>query len=111
MNISWRGVRGGTAVGNKSLCENCEHSHIIKGQAVSEKITRCSAMYDATVIIPFTISECNKHENRLTPSVHDMEKIAYILESDARGKPIGFKTSSQFRKDNNIEKHNDLVDI
>lgn len=108
--IAWRGVRGGTPLHGKSLCETCEYAHIIKGEATSEKVTRCNAVHDHPILVPFKlVTECTMHVNKLTPSIYSMERIAYILETDPKGKPIGFLSNTTFRKNNNIPSHDTLV--
>ena len=76
--------------GELSLCDKCQHSQIqITSQG--DRIVKCSAMFaTATQRVPPNIAECNKFLPVGTPSQHDMEKQAWILEVN-KGQPMGFK--------------------
>ena len=107
---SWKGVRGGTPMHNKSMCDSCANAHIVKGAAESEKLTICDAVYYKPNPVPFQfVVECNSYRQRNRVTIGEMEKIAYILESDPRGRPIGFKPAAQFRKDSGLERDDELA--
>jgi len=108
--MKWRGIDGGTPLHGKSLCEVCRNSHIIVGDAASEKVTFCLAHFDKPVVVPFKrVVECSDFADKTTPRLSDMEKIAFVLATDKRGKPIGFVTSQKFRQDNDLKEHSELV--
>lgn len=104
-------VRNGTPQHGKSLCYSCQYSFIIKGEAVSEQVTYCNAGFNDARIVPFkTVTECSKHESKTVQSLHEMQKIAYILETDPRGKPIGFVVNKEFRRKEKMDKHDEIVE-
>ena len=110
MSQKWRGVRDGTPLHNKSLCDSCRNSHIIKGSAESERIVMCEALYYRPQRVPFkTVVECSSFRQRNILSLNQMENMAYVIETDPRGKPIGFKTNNQFRKDQGLDRDDDLT--
>lgn len=108
--MKWRGVESGTPIHGKSLCESCYCAHIMKGDAESEKITLCNASYNKPIEVPFRkITECSKYEERGKPSLFEMQKVAYVMITDPRGKPIGFKSNLEFRKQSGLDRDDELV--
>ncbi len=109
---SWRGVRGGTPVHGKSLCDSCANAIIVKGAAESQRLVTCEALggHRGGLRVPFEfVVECTDYRERNRVSLSDMEQMAYILQTDKRGKPMGFKPASQFRKDNDISENENLT--
>lgn len=110
MSVAWKGVRGGTPLHGKSLCNTCSEAHIVKGAAESERMVICQAMYYQPQRVPFqTVVECSSYRERNRLSLSQMEKTAFVLETDRRGKPLGFKPNLQFRKDNGLDRDDDLT--
>ena len=107
---SWGGVRGGTPIGTKSLCSTCSHAQIIKGEAGSEQVTLCNQIsFYAAKPVPFNVvTDCNKYNEEGRASKFDMEKTAYIIATDPRGKPIGFVNNQQYRKDHGLSNDDSL---
>jgi hypothetical protein len=73
-------VRNGTPVGNTSLCRTCTHAHIQLGYADSEIEVRCGYNYENPRLVPFMVRECTDYNNKLVPTVYEMEKIAIIID-------------------------------
>jgi hypothetical protein len=110
MSEKWKGVRGGTPLHGKSLCDSCRNAHIVKGTAESERLVVCEAQYYRPERVPFqTVVECTSFRRVNMLSLNQMEKMAYIIETDPRGKPIGFKPNNQFRKDQGLDRDDDLT--
>lgn len=106
---AWKGVRGGTPSNERSLCETCEYAHIVTGEATSEKVTYCNAM-DKPIPVPYKkVVECSRYNDKHSPSIYQMEKIAYVMLTDPKGKPIGFRSNSEFRKAAGLKEHDDLT--
>jgi hypothetical protein len=94
-------VHGGTPQDHqRSLCSTCAYSLILQGAAVSERKVLCSELKNGygQEEVPFEIvTECSAYSDKTKPSLHEMQKIAFILKTDPRGKPIGFVPNRQFR--------------
>jgi hypothetical protein len=80
-------VRNGTAVGRKSLCYSCRRAHIQVGFADSEEEVRCGFYYDRPRLISFAVRECTGFLNKLTPSLDEMEEIAFVIDLK-KGNPL-----------------------
>lgn len=94
-------VRGGTPTDHqRSLCQSCSESLIIKGSAVSERKVMCSLLkngYGQEEVPYDIIVECSGYNDKTKLPLYEMKKIAFILKTDPRGKPIGFVPNREFR--------------
>ncbi|GGG95448.1 hypothetical protein [Silvibacterium dinghuense] len=73
-------VRNGTAVGQESLCRTCRHAHIQTGYADSEEEVRCGYFYDQPRLIPFAVNQCTDFLDKLSPTLYEMQKIAFLID-------------------------------
>lgn len=84
-------VIGGTPQGSHSLCETCRRSHFIRG------INMQSAVYclmaRPPMPIKFPVAQCAYYDDKRTPSLYDMQQIAWSVTSRKRG-PTGFAQQS-----------------
>jgi hypothetical protein len=84
-------VRGGTADHTqRSLCETCRWSTVIRGKRLGEEIVECVQLADSNRRIPFAVMECSDYIHRNRPSLQEMEAIATILRPTPRRSDIGF---------------------
>jgi hypothetical protein len=94
-------VRGGTPVDHhRSLCQTCSNSMVVKGAAVSERKILCSELMNGygQAEVPYdVIVECSGYNDKTKLPLYEMKKIAFILKTDPRGKPIGFVPNREFR--------------
>jgi hypothetical protein len=85
-----RGVEGGTIYG-EPLCRTCHHSIYIKGKAEGQEMLMCESIgFMLKAPLPFEAYECSSYSDKRLPSLHDMEKTAWIIQSDAINNKIGF---------------------
>lgn len=80
-------VHGGTPQGGNHLCASCRHSHIVK--TISAKETHFCRIYGDRIPITEPVYYCTEYDDKRLPSVEDMRKIAWTVESRVRG-PMGF---------------------
>jgi len=73
-------VRNGTAAGSESLCRTCRHAHIQTGYADSEEEVRCGFFYDQPRLVPFAVSQCTDFLDKLSPTLYEMQKIAFVID-------------------------------
>jgi hypothetical protein len=73
-------VRNGTAIGSESLCRTCRHAHIQNGYADSEEEVRCGFFYDQPRLVPFAVSQCTDFLDKLSPTLYEMQKIAFVID-------------------------------
>src|SRR5579872_6659838 len=88
--MKYRGVEGGTPVG-PPLCRTCHSSMYIKGKAEGQELLFCSKIdtwYDTP--LPFEAYECSAYSDKRLPDLYDMKKVAWIIQSDALTKRVGF---------------------
>ena len=89
-------VREGTADhGQRSLCETCRWSTVIRGRRLDEEIIECSQLSDRSRRIPFAVATCSDFNERVQPGLREMQEIAWILRTDPHRKQIGFVRSSR----------------
>src|SRR2546425_7635677 len=89
MSIRIKVIDGTPIHSGNSLCHRCEEGQIIKGQQVSDETVICHESYYRPFRIIRPVVECNRFRERMTKSKGEMEKIAWVLETN-RGRPIGF---------------------
>jgi hypothetical protein len=80
-------VRNGTAVGQESLCRSCRYASIQLGYSANEEEIRCCYLTPAR-LVPFPVSKCTEYLSKLTPTLYEFEKIAFII--DLKKGAVGF---------------------
>jgi hypothetical protein len=90
-------VKGGTLEEGVSLCVSCSWGVVRKGHRAAEEEVFCR-MIEPNARVPFTVRECSAYSDRRIPSLHFMEKTAWVLLTKKAGRAIGFVTSEEFRK-------------
>ena len=92
-------VRGGTvAHDQRSLCETCRWSTIIRGVRLQDEIVECSQLYGRNQRVLFPVTSCSRHVDRNHPTIREMEDMAWLLRSDPHRK-LGFVHSSRVTDD------------
>jgi hypothetical protein len=86
-------VRNGTANGSQSLCRTCRNAHIQTGFADSEEEVRCGYFYEQPHLVSFAVSQCTGFLDKLTPTLFEMQKIAFVIETKKRSGNIGFASA------------------
>ena len=87
-------VRNGTAVGRESLCRTCRHAHVQTGYADSEEEVRCGYFYDQPRLVSFAVSQCTDFLDKLTPTLYEMQKIAFVIDVKRGSGKIGFNSKA-----------------
>ena len=72
-------VRSVAGVGQESLCRSCRYASIQTGYSVKEEEIRCCYLREARVI-SFPVKTCTEYLNKGTPTVYELEKIAFIID-------------------------------
>ena len=89
-------VREGTADhGQRSLCETCRWSTVIRGRRLDEEIIECSQLTGQNHRITFAVATCSDFVERVQPGLKEMQEIAWILRTDPHRKQIGFVRASR----------------
>ena len=86
-------VRGGTARGDENLCLSCRWA-AVRESAQGQLMVKC-AEFD--VMITTATVRCSDYQNKNTTSLTDMEKIAWIVTTDAKGR-VGFRPIKDMTK-------------
>jgi hypothetical protein len=94
-------VRDGTPnFTQTSLCRSCRNAHILEGLKAEDTHVFChsrNAGYPP-MRVTWTVTKCNDHENKATPTLWDMEKIAWRFSKDTRGgRGAGFLTPKEYK--------------
>ena len=89
-------VQGGTVDhGQRSLCESCRWSTVIRGAKLQDEIVECSQLSYYNQRISFPVTSCSHYGNRNQAGLRQMEEIAWILRSDPHRHQVGFIKSSR----------------
>jgi hypothetical protein len=94
--LNYRRVYGGFAEDEqRSLCERCIHSLVMKGRADSDMLTFCDRLF-RPIRVPFAVTECSCFSDKRLPDLTDLEEIAVPLVSQSHSKPTtGFGGSAK----------------
>ena len=91
-------VQGGTVNhGQRSLCETCRWSTVIRGAKLGDQIVECNQLSFENQRVPFPVASCSRYGDRSQPSLREMEEIAWILRSDPHRSHVGFIRSSRLK--------------
>ena len=74
-----RVVRSVDGVVQESLCRSCRYASIQTGYSVTEEEIRCCYLREARVVT-FPVKACTEYLNKETPTVYELEKIAFIID-------------------------------
>lgn len=84
-------VLGGTLPsGEESLCDSCSFGHKVQGPRPSDRIMECGRINGPKAFIQFPVKECTEYYKRGTPTLRDMEDLAWVLRTGRHGREIGF---------------------
>lgn len=86
-------VIGGTPRGSRSLCHSCRFAQVMRGINMQEEI-RCLRLGQQPPLVRFPVADCNVYESKSSPSLYQMEQIAWQVTSRHRG-PAGFGVEAQ----------------
>ena len=88
-----------TRSGKVELCRTCRHAHIHKGAANGQEMMVCQAIFENPFRVTYPIVECNEYRDATLPSLSDMNKVAWFINSDKVTGRVGFtrpdKTSQE----------------
>jgi hypothetical protein len=89
-------IQGGTADhSQRSLCETCRWSTVIRGAKLGEEIVECNQLSYRNQRVPFHVVSCSRYGDRRKASLREMEEIAWVLKSDPHRNQVGFVRSSR----------------
>jgi len=72
-------VRSVTGVGQESLCRSCRYASIQTGYSMTEEEIRCSYLREVR-LVSFPVKACTDYLSKETPTVYELEKIAFIID-------------------------------
>jgi hypothetical protein len=72
-------VRSVAAAGQESLCRSCRYASIQVGYSAKEEEIRCCYLREARVV-SFPVKACTDYLSKGTPTVYELEKIAFIID-------------------------------
>lgn len=83
------------SVGELGLCGKCKHAHV--REMKSEILVLCTELPSDSRWLRITspVLRCRDFQDINQPSQWDLEKIAWVLNTDEKTKKIGFKPPQQ----------------
>jgi hypothetical protein len=79
-------ARGASSI-RTPLCRSCTHASYIRGASLCDVILYCKR-FDREM--KFEAYECKEYYDGKAKSLYAMEEIAWRLNVDRRGRPVGF---------------------
>lgn len=70
-----------------NLCGHCKNAVIVKGVKYGQEKHYCMKIGE---VISFNVNECTSYQDHNTPSLWEMQKIAWKVVTDKKTKQIGF---------------------
>jgi hypothetical protein len=93
-------IRNGTVSnGERSLCETCRHSLIVRGRTLGEEIVRCQATPMTTTRITFKVTSCSDYHDAREPSFIQLMEQAWILQPGSKRRQAGFVRGRDLREE------------
>jgi hypothetical protein len=89
-------TRSGTA---PRLCDTCTNGVITRGVSDSEEQVFCSFMAKP---VSMRVTDCNRYTDGGKPSLWDMRRIAWVLDTSSGTQRYGFLPAAEWQ-----EKHED----
>ena len=86
-------VRNGTPIGSSSVCETCNHAHIMRGYRETEVLVYCMYTCDHPIPVPFKVRECTNHDDKNRPTWEQMKDLALPIREGTTAKSAGFRVS------------------
>ena len=81
-------------LGSVGLCGSCRHGTIVES-ATGKFTVRCDWL---AAQVPDPVASCSRFDDRRQPSLIEMRRTAWILQTDDARKAIGFVSNRQWRK-------------
>jgi hypothetical protein len=72
-------VRSVAGAGLESLCRSCRYASIQIGYSATEEEIRCCYLREAR-LVSFPVKACTDYLSKETPTVYELEKIAFIID-------------------------------
>jgi hypothetical protein len=89
-------VRGGTRSASlPRLCDTCHSGVVLRGDACSAEEIHCQ-LTERPVLT--RVVECSRYSSKDQPSLWDMRRSAWILETDSKRQRIGFVRTSEWER-------------
>lgn len=86
-------VLGGTTKGSENLCRTCRYGQVARGTN-NEEYVNCQR-FDRS--FTFQVAECNQYENKNTPTLYEMEEIAWRVVTKG-SRVLGFVDAKEWAK-------------
>jgi hypothetical protein len=87
-------VLGGTrSPGAPRLCDTCQSGVVRRGAPDSDEEIHCLITQHR---LARAVVECNRYVDRSQPSLWDMRRIAWVLDTDSKRTRIGFVRAGEW---------------
>lgn len=98
MDKNRRVVHGTPIHDQPSLCGSCRHAQRVRGLTQNQEYTICDRLSTPYDRIRMKVVECSTYSDKATPTLRDMESIAWNLVTSKSANQIGFMSPADFRK-------------
>jgi hypothetical protein len=76
-----------------SLCDSCQHAHIVTGYRESEAMAFCGVAFRQLIPVPFKVRDCTSYADKGRPTWDQMEDLALPIRETSTAKTTGFIVS------------------
>lgn len=73
----------------KYLCLTCDEAFI--RETARDRIVVCNFLYHDPTVIKQPVLRCSGYRDKTQPAQHQLEKIAWTLDPNAKGREAGFQ--------------------
>src|SRR4051794_35449753 len=77
------------------LCDTCHSGLVRRGAAASDEHVYCTIMERG---VRTRVVECNRYTDRSSPSLWDLQQIAWVLRTDSKRQKLGFVHSKDWAR-------------
>lgn len=95
--IALRIINGTPSSSDPRLCDSCGDGIVMKNDADGSERIFCR---DQRREVHLKVTKCSAYEDKSRPSLWDMRRTAWILQTDSRRQAIGFVTPRKWREKN-----------
>ena len=81
----------------RNLCLSCRAAHVVRGYAHEEKIV-CGNLPTGENVMRFSVQTCTRFIDGKSPTLYEMEEIAWRLITKQGGRSVGFVDASTYRE-------------
>lgn len=78
-----------------SICRRCRNAQIITASRSGQSVQYCHSQ-GTPIVVGFDVGDCSMFDNKSTPSLWQLEKVAWRFNVDDKRRIAGFLTPKEY---------------